>query len=94
MHLVALLMKLFRKMINVGAYFHITLLSVCFSNLKAPPASPQHSIGFYLTRSSPSASGSKLVRVSSELTFFVSVLPCCSVENDPKQLKHHSNAVQ
>ncbi|KAJ6662974.1 hypothetical protein lerEdw1_010795, partial [Lerista edwardsae] len=60
-HLVALLMKLFRKMINVGAYFHITLLSVCFSNLKAPPASPKHSIGFYLTRSSPSASCSRLV---------------------------------
>ncbi|XP_066472397.1 DNA polymerase iota [Tiliqua scincoides] len=61
-HLVALLMKLFRKMINVGAYFHITLLSVCFSNLKAPPTSPKHSIGFYLTRPSPSASCSKLVR--------------------------------
>nr|XP_020667813.1 DNA polymerase iota isoform X2 [Pogona vitticeps] len=55
-HLVAILMKLFRKMINVNAPFHLTLLNVCFSNLKAPPASAKQSIGFYLTRPSSSSS--------------------------------------
>ncbi|XP_015270946.1 PREDICTED: DNA polymerase iota [Gekko japonicus] len=52
--LVALVMKLFHKMINVKGPFHLTLLSVCFSNLKAPPASTKQSIGFYLIRPSPS----------------------------------------
>ncbi|XP_077202915.1 DNA polymerase iota isoform X2 [Paroedura picta] len=52
--LVALVMKLFHKMINVKAPFHLTLLSVCFANLKAPPTSAKQSIGFYLTRPSPS----------------------------------------
>ncbi|KAL8204078.1 UNVERIFIED_CONTAM: hypothetical protein K2H54_066806 [Gekko kuhli] len=52
--LVGLVMKLFHKMINVKGPFHLTLLSVCFSNLKAPPASTKQSIGFYLTRPSPS----------------------------------------
>nr|XP_013801152.1 PREDICTED: DNA polymerase iota isoform X2 [Apteryx mantelli mantelli] len=56
--LVDILMKLFRKMINVALPFHITLLSVSFSNLKDLPSSKKGSIGFYLTEvSSPSASG-------------------------------------
>ncbi|XP_054842691.1 DNA polymerase iota [Eublepharis macularius] len=59
--LVAIAMKLFHKMINVKASFHITLLSVCFSNLKSSLASTKQSIGFYLTRPSPSK-GSKLVQ--------------------------------
>ncbi|KAG8131238.1 hypothetical protein E2320_017826 [Naja naja] len=37
--LVSILMKLFRKMINVEIPFHLTLLNICFSNLKDPPAS-------------------------------------------------------
>uniref|UniRef100_A0A8C8E847 DNA polymerase iota n=1 Tax=Otus sunia TaxID=257818 RepID=A0A8C8E847_9STRI len=37
--LVDLLMKLFRKMIDVDLPFHLTLLSVCFSNLKDLPSS-------------------------------------------------------
>ncbi|XP_060136343.1 DNA polymerase iota isoform X2 [Zootoca vivipara] len=60
-HLVALLMKLFHKMINVQVPFHLTLLNVCFSSLKAPPASAKRSIGFYLTRSPPSSSCSKVI---------------------------------
>ncbi|XP_042304897.1 DNA polymerase iota isoform X2 [Sceloporus undulatus] len=59
-HLVAILMKLFHKMINVKAPFHLTLLNVCFSNLKNAPASTKESIGFYLTRPSPSSSCGKL----------------------------------
>ncbi|XP_006269716.1 DNA polymerase iota isoform X1 [Alligator mississippiensis] len=54
--LVDVLMKLFRKMINVEMPFHITLLSVCFSNLKALPSCTRGSIGFYLTRTSSHAS--------------------------------------
>ncbi|XP_014795280.1 PREDICTED: DNA polymerase iota [Calidris pugnax] len=51
--LVALLMKLFRKMIDVDVPFHLTLLSVCFSNLKDLPSSKKGSIGFYLKQMSP-----------------------------------------
>uniref|UniRef100_A0A8C3J3G1 DNA polymerase iota n=1 Tax=Calidris pygmaea TaxID=425635 RepID=A0A8C3J3G1_9CHAR len=51
--LVALLMKLFRKMIDVDLPFHLTLLSVCFSNLKDLPTSKKGSIGFYLKQMSP-----------------------------------------
>ncbi|XP_044287488.1 DNA polymerase iota isoform X2 [Varanus komodoensis] len=61
-HLVGLLMQLLYKMINVKGPFYITLLNVCFSNFKDPPASAKHSIGFYLTRPSPSSSSEKLVR--------------------------------
>ncbi|XP_032623687.1 DNA polymerase iota-like [Chelonoidis abingdonii] len=54
-------MKLFRKMIKVEMPFHLTLLSVCFSNLKALPSLTKGSIGFYLMRSSPpSSSGKKM----------------------------------
>ncbi|XP_068780482.1 DNA polymerase iota isoform X1 [Struthio camelus] len=59
--LVDILMKLFRKMINVDLPFHLTLLSVCFSNLKDLPSSKKGSIGFYLTEvSPPSASGNNV----------------------------------
>ncbi|XP_037758461.1 DNA polymerase iota isoform X2 [Chelonia mydas] len=57
--LVGILMKLFRKMIKVEMPFHLTLLSVCFSNLKALPSLAKGSIGFYVTRSSRSSSASK-----------------------------------
>ncbi|XP_043370165.1 DNA polymerase iota isoform X2 [Dermochelys coriacea] len=57
--LVGILMKLFRKMIKVEMPFHLTLLSVCFSNLKALPSLAKGSIGFYLTRSSPPSSAGK-----------------------------------
>ncbi|XP_051498408.1 DNA polymerase iota isoform X2 [Apus apus] len=55
--LVNVLMKLFRRMIDVDLPFHLTLLSVCFSNLKDLPSSKKGSIGFYLKQMSP-ASGS------------------------------------
>nr|XP_056705048.1 DNA polymerase iota [Euleptes europaea] len=64
--LVTLAMKLFHKMINVKVSFHITLLNVCFSNLKAPPASTKQSIGFYLTRPS-SSDCSKLVHKTEDV---------------------------
>ncbi|NWW85209.1 POLI polymerase, partial [Rhynochetos jubatus] len=51
--LVDILMKLFRKMIDVELPFHLTLLSVCFSNLKDLPSSTKGSIGFYLKQMSP-----------------------------------------
>lgn len=48
--LMELLMKLFQKMIDVKLPFHLTLLNVCFSNLKASRSSTSSrcSIGFYL----------------------------------------------
>ncbi|XP_056400915.1 DNA polymerase iota isoform X2 [Hyla sarda] len=50
--LMELLMKLFEKMIDVRLTFHLTLLNVCFSNLKAARSSTSSrcSIGFYLTQ--------------------------------------------
>ncbi|KAM4808371.1 DNA polymerase iota [Rhinophrynus dorsalis] len=51
--LMELLMRLFEKMINVKLTFHLTLLNVCFSNLKASD-STRRSIGFYLTQKTPS----------------------------------------
>ncbi|XP_062984315.1 DNA polymerase iota isoform X2 [Elgaria multicarinata webbii] len=60
-YLVAILMKLFRKMVSVEVPFHLTLLNVCFSNLKDPPASAKQSIGFYLTRPSTSSNSEKRV---------------------------------
>ncbi|NXX73552.1 POLI polymerase, partial [Urocolius indicus] len=62
--LVDLLMKLFRKMIDVAQPFHLTLLSVCFSNLKDLPSSKKGSIGFYLKQMSPPSGSGKRVRVS------------------------------
>ncbi|KAM6328119.1 DNA polymerase iota isoform 1-T1 [Alca torda] len=60
--LVDILMKLFRKMIDVDLPFHLTLLSVCFSNLKDLPSSKKGSIGFYLKQMSPPSVSSKRVR--------------------------------
>ncbi|XP_075697522.1 DNA polymerase iota isoform X2 [Rhinoderma darwinii] len=50
--LMELLMKLFEKMIDVKLPFHLTLMNVCFSNLKASKSlTPSRcSIGFYLTQ--------------------------------------------
>ncbi|KFP87916.1 DNA polymerase iota, partial [Apaloderma vittatum] len=62
--LVDILMKLFRKMIDVHLPFHLTLLNVCFSNLKDLPSSKKGSIGFYLKHvSAPSGSGKRLWEV-------------------------------
>ncbi|XP_074667540.1 DNA polymerase iota-like isoform X2 [Strix aluco] len=60
--LVDILMKLFRKMIDVDLPFHLTLLSVCFSNLKDLPSSKKGSIGFYLKQMSPPSGSGKRVR--------------------------------
>ncbi|KAM6106002.1 DNA polymerase iota [Pterocles gutturalis] len=60
--LVDILMKLFRKMIDVDLPFHLTLLSVCFSNLKDLPSSKKGSIGFYLKQMSPPSTSGKRVR--------------------------------
>ncbi|XP_010118952.1 PREDICTED: DNA polymerase iota, partial [Chlamydotis macqueenii] len=54
-----ILMKLFRKMIDVELPFHLTLLSVCFSNLKDLPSSKKGSIGFYLKQMSPPSGSGK-----------------------------------
>ncbi|XP_075302597.1 DNA polymerase iota-like [Opisthocomus hoazin] len=60
--LVDILMKLFRKMIDVDLPFHLTLLNVCFSNLKDLPSSKKGSIGFYLKQMSPPSGSGKRVR--------------------------------
>ncbi|XP_066845093.1 DNA polymerase iota isoform X4 [Anser cygnoides] len=60
--LIAILMKLFRKMVNVDLPFHLTLLSVCFSNLKDVPSSKKGSIGFYLKQMPPTSSSGKSVQ--------------------------------
>ncbi|KAM6230504.1 LOW QUALITY PROTEIN: DNA polymerase iota-like [Porphyrio hochstetteri] len=57
--LTELLMKLFRKMIDGTQPFHLTLLSICFSNLKALPSSKRGSIGFYLKPTSPLCCGKR-----------------------------------
>ncbi|XP_040435211.1 DNA polymerase iota isoform X1 [Falco naumanni] len=59
--LVDILMKLFRKMVDVDLPFHLTLLSVCFSNLKNLPSSKKGSIGFYLKQMSPASGSHKRV---------------------------------
>ncbi|XP_076217741.1 DNA polymerase iota-like isoform X2 [Aptenodytes patagonicus] len=60
--LVDILIKLFRKMIDVDLPFHLTLLGVCFSNLKDLPNSTKGSIGFYLKQMSPPSGSGKRVR--------------------------------
>ncbi|XP_064902860.1 DNA polymerase iota isoform X1 [Columba livia] len=60
--LVDILLKLFRKMIDVHLPFHLTLLSVCFSNLKDLPCGKKGSIGFYLKQMSPPAGSGKRAR--------------------------------
>ncbi|XP_070593018.1 DNA polymerase iota [Erythrolamprus reginae] len=64
--LVPILMKLFRKMIKVELPFHLTLLNICFSNLKDPPASSKESIQFYLSQSSPSLSSSRVFHITED----------------------------
>ncbi|XP_055478912.1 DNA polymerase iota isoform X1 [Psammomys obesus] len=49
--LVDILMKLFRNMVNVKMPFHLTLLSVCFCNLKALNAAKKGPMDCYLTSS-------------------------------------------
>eukprot|EP00062_Callorhinchus_milii_P018267 gi/632971547/ref/XP_007902224.1/ PREDICTED: DNA polymerase iota isoform X2 [Callorhinchus milii] len=50
--LVEILMKLFWRLVNAELGFHLTLISVCFSNLTQPVASASApgSISFYLTQ--------------------------------------------
>lgn len=67
--LIDILLKLFRKMVNVNLPFHLTLLNVCFSNLKDVPSSKKGSIGFYLKQlppppSTPTSGSGKSVQVS------------------------------
>ncbi|XP_060617255.2 DNA polymerase iota [Anolis sagrei] len=80
--LVVILMKLFHKMINVKVPFHLTLLNVCFSNLKAPPASNKKSIGFYLTHPSSSSSCEKLTCKLENVNVAEHVIPEYQVEPD------------
>ncbi|XP_051019527.1 DNA polymerase iota isoform X2 [Acomys russatus] len=49
--LVDILMKLFRNMVNVKMPFHLTLLSVCFCNLKALNTAKKGPMDLYLTSS-------------------------------------------
>lgn len=49
--MVDILMKLFRNMVNVKMPFHLTLLSVCFCNLKALTTTKKGTIDYYLTPS-------------------------------------------
>ncbi|XP_017504154.2 DNA polymerase iota isoform X3 [Manis javanica] len=49
--IVDVLMKLFRNMVNVKMPFHLTLLSVCFCNLKALNTAKKGTIDYYLTPS-------------------------------------------
>ncbi|KAB1256193.1 DNA polymerase iota [Camelus dromedarius] len=49
--MVDILMKLFRNMVNVKMPFHLTLLSVCFCNLKALNTAKKGTIDYYLTPS-------------------------------------------
>ncbi|KAM5194592.1 DNA polymerase iota [Mantella aurantiaca] len=60
--LMELLMKLFEKMIDVKSPFHLTLLNVCFSNLKPAQSSnsSRNSIGFYLTQKKTSSGETSL----------------------------------
>ncbi|CAI9597923.1 unnamed protein product [Staurois parvus] len=71
-----LLMKLFEKMIDVKSPFHLTLLNVCFSNLKSAQSSnsSRNSIGFYLTqKKAPSTEASQII-----------MDPGAKAEEDPK----------
>ncbi|XP_040193089.1 DNA polymerase iota isoform X2 [Rana temporaria] len=74
--LMELLMKLFEKMIDVKSPFHLTLLNVCFSNLKPAQSSnsSRNSIGFYLTQKKGSSTeASQIIKA-----------PGAKAEKDPK----------
>ncbi|XP_003788490.1 DNA polymerase iota isoform X1 [Otolemur garnettii] len=63
--MIDILMKLFRNMVNVKMPFHLTLLNVCFCNLKASNAAKKGSIDYYLmpslsTTSHPDKHGFKM----------------------------------
>ncbi|KFQ57215.1 DNA polymerase iota, partial [Nestor notabilis] len=60
--LVTILMKLFRKMVNVKLPFHLTLLNICFSNLQELPTTKKGSIGFYLKSVVPPPAPEEQVR--------------------------------
>ncbi|XP_052011663.1 DNA polymerase iota isoform X2 [Apodemus sylvaticus] len=49
--LIDILMKLFRNMVNVKLPFHLTLLSVCFCNLRALNSAKKGPMDCYLTQS-------------------------------------------
>ncbi|XP_045706369.1 DNA polymerase iota isoform X2 [Phyllostomus hastatus] len=49
--MVDIIMKLFRNMVNVKMPFHLTLLNVCFCNLKAVNTAKKGTIDYYLTPS-------------------------------------------
>jgi DNA polymerase iota len=49
--MVDILMKLFRNMVNVKMPFHLTLLSVCFCNLKKQNTAKKGPIDYYLSPS-------------------------------------------
>nr|XP_044990910.1 DNA polymerase iota [Jaculus jaculus] len=55
--MVDILMKLFRNMVNVKMPFHLTLLSVCFCNLRAFSTAKKGPMDYYLTPSLISHSG-------------------------------------
>ncbi|XP_053427751.1 DNA polymerase iota isoform X3 [Nycticebus coucang] len=63
--MIDILMKLFRNMVNVKIPFHLTLLSVCFCNLKALNTAKKGAIDYYLmpslsTTSHPDKHGFKI----------------------------------
>ncbi|MEE6457861.1 hypothetical protein FKM82_000076 [Ascaphus truei] len=90
--LVELLMKLFGKMINVKMPFHLTLLNVCFSNLKASN-STKGSIGFYLTpKTTPiSTNASKSVQKQYSHILYTSLLLDQETEASENNLHHKNN---
>ncbi|XP_075388791.1 DNA polymerase iota isoform X2 [Tenrec ecaudatus] len=60
-----ILMKLFRNMVNVKMPFHLTLLSVCFCNLKAPNTAKKGPMDCYLTPSiSTSRAGKRALKTN------------------------------
>ncbi|XP_018426472.1 PREDICTED: DNA polymerase iota [Nanorana parkeri] len=87
--LMELLMKLFEKMIDAKTPFHLTLLNVCFSNLKSAQTSnsSRNSIGFYLTqKKAPSMEASQISKdPGATAEDLKDTEPCsnlCSLESD------------
>lgn len=62
--LIDILMKLFRNMVNVKMPFHLTLMSVCFCNLKALSSAKKGPMDCYLTSLSTPAYTDKRAFVS------------------------------
>uniref|UniRef100_A0A8D2DZT1 DNA polymerase iota n=1 Tax=Sciurus vulgaris TaxID=55149 RepID=A0A8D2DZT1_SCIVU len=63
--MVDILMKLFRNMVNVKMPFHLTLLSVCFCNLKALNTTKKGPMDYYLASSlsTTSCSGKRSFKI-------------------------------